>query len=213
VPTVCQPVAARGPNDPQWHVRIFDISAGGVGLIAVRRFERGTGLAVEIPAQGDYPGDTLLARVVRIEPAPGEGWLLGCAFVSVLSEDTATKLARLYTTGPQAEYPHASVANHAPEHSNATAANGTAQRLISRVRWHNRETGLERVARHMHLTGKWPLPPRTVLRLWQADRDGAGDYTRVVVHSCAQEGDAWLVSYSVLGAPSARTDWWVNDQD
>src|SRR5690349_18086621 len=92
LPTLCQPVAARGPDEPQWQARIRDISSGGFGLEVVRRFERGTGLAVEIPEEGDYHGDTLLARVVHVKSRPEGGWLLGCAFVSALSDDTVRRL-------------------------------------------------------------------------------------------------------------------------
>src|SRR5271166_2079984 len=48
--TSCQPLAARGDNDVCWSVRIKDVSAGGMGLVLTRRFERGTSLAIEIPA-------------------------------------------------------------------------------------------------------------------------------------------------------------------
>src|SRR4051794_12690677 len=84
--TTCQPVAARHDGDPTWSATIQDVSAGGVGLIVTRRFERGTGLSVEIPARGDEPANVLLARVTHVGALPDRKWLLGCAFISELSE-------------------------------------------------------------------------------------------------------------------------------
>ncbi len=98
--TTCQPVAARGPEEPHWQAQIRDLSAGGVGLAVVRRFERGTGLTIEIPAEGTYAGDTLLARVVHLRPLREGGWLLGCEFVSPLSEETVQRLVAMKMATP-----------------------------------------------------------------------------------------------------------------
>jgi hypothetical protein len=194
--TTCQPVAARGPDDPQWDARIRDISAGGIGLVVIRRFERGVSLAVEIPAEGDYVGDTLLARIVHVRAMPGEGWMLGCAFVSPLSEETVAKLVQLRQKLDAAQGLF------------STDRNGSGTVVIPKVLWHDVDSGMHRISRRLFLTGTWPLPARRILRVWVETRDGDADYTRVLVHSCEQQGEDWCVRYSVLGEPSpTMTDW------
>jgi hypothetical protein len=190
-------VASRGPDDPLWEARIRDISVSGLGLVAVRRFECGTALAVEIPEEGDYAGDTLLARVVRVEPLPEGAWLLGCTFVSTLSEDTVCRVARL------GQGTAASEGDGSPETDFAGSV------AIPRVVWRDAESGAERVSRHLLLTGHWPLRPQTVLKIWVESNTGIGDYTRISVHSCQRHGDHWVVYYSVLGRPSSRLTRWI----
>jgi PilZ domain len=96
--TSCQPLAARGDNDMCWSTRIKDISVGGMGLVLTRRFERGTSLAIEIPATASTPSDTLLAKVMHVTRLPDGQWLLGCAFVSILGDDEVQNLLRLGST-------------------------------------------------------------------------------------------------------------------
>src|SRR5262245_47309723 len=93
--TTCQPVAARGGSEFAWPAQIRDLSQGGLGIILNRRFEPGTGLAIDIPETDAYPGDTLLCRIVHATRWDGQ-WLLGCALVSPLSEE---ELQRLLTLG------------------------------------------------------------------------------------------------------------------
>src|SRR5262249_35993927 len=91
----CQPIAARGDRDRAWPGVIRDGSGGGGGLGLGRRFERGAGLAVEIPATASTPSEVLLARVVHATALPGGRWLLGCGFVSQLSDDELRRLLQL----------------------------------------------------------------------------------------------------------------------
>jgi hypothetical protein len=85
--SICQPVAARGPNELQWSARVHDLSAGGVGLLLPRRFERGTVLAVELQTSTASPSRLLLARVMHATARAGRGWLVGCAWVRGLTAD------------------------------------------------------------------------------------------------------------------------------
>src|SRR5687768_17234994 len=74
VDTVCQPIAARGAGELNWRARIKDVSAGGIGLVASRRFEPGTGLAIQIPLPNDPEGETYLVKVVRVQRALSGEW-------------------------------------------------------------------------------------------------------------------------------------------
>src|SRR4051794_37087348 len=91
----CQPPTLWGGKDLKWGAQIRDISVGGVSLVLRRRFERGAGLAIELPGSPDGLPNTVLARVVHVRPQEGGVWVLGCSFVSPLSEEeVATLLPR-----------------------------------------------------------------------------------------------------------------------
>src|SRR5438128_11861643 len=84
--TQCQPLAARSDNDINWPATLRNISAGGIGLLLQRRFEPRTGLAVELP---DLDGSrvTVFVRVIHATPQGKGAWLLGCSFVTPLTDE------------------------------------------------------------------------------------------------------------------------------
>src|SRR5438132_1629962 len=71
VHTTCQPPSAWC-KDP-WPATIRDISTGGLSLNLSRRFERGSGLAIELPTE-EGGTTTVLARVVHVSADPEGGW-------------------------------------------------------------------------------------------------------------------------------------------
>jgi hypothetical protein len=93
VPTSCQPAAAR---EMRWEATICDVSQGGVRLLLRRRFERGSGLAVELPGK-DGERYIVFAKVMQVQQEEDGNWALGCKFLSELSED---ELQRLVTFSP-----------------------------------------------------------------------------------------------------------------
>jgi hypothetical protein len=70
-------------------VKIKDVSRRGVGLVSPRRFEATTLLVLELDETASSPVH-VIARVVRIVSRPGGDWLVGCAFLSELSEEEFT---------------------------------------------------------------------------------------------------------------------------
>jgi hypothetical protein len=83
VQTTCQPPS--GWRKDPWPAVIRDIGPSGLSLTLNRRFERGTGLAIELP-DGNGSTSTILARIVHVATHPA-GWLHGCTFVGELSDD------------------------------------------------------------------------------------------------------------------------------
>src|SRR5205807_622730 len=81
-------------KDP-WPATIRGISTGGLSLTLGRRFEHGSGLAIEIPTE-DGATSIVLARVVRVSTHPDGGWLLGCSFISELSEEEVRHVLNLH---------------------------------------------------------------------------------------------------------------------
>jgi hypothetical protein len=66
--------------------RLHDISRGGVALVAPRGIEPGTELFVGLPTADPDVTLTQLARVVHARRLGPLHWLIGCEFLSRLSE-------------------------------------------------------------------------------------------------------------------------------
>ena len=75
-----------------WDACVCDISQGGIRMRLQRRFERGTGLAVELPGDGQRESSVVFVKVVHLRKAENGMWDLGCKFVSELSDDEVRRL-------------------------------------------------------------------------------------------------------------------------
>ena len=65
----------------------MDISCGGIGMVAERRFERGTILKIEVQGKHEGPPSLLIARVVHVGPNADGKWVLGCQFPSAMDKE------------------------------------------------------------------------------------------------------------------------------
>lgn len=92
IPTKCHPVSVLDMKEAGWHAAICDLSQGGLRLRLKRRFERGTGLAIELPGDDQHEPATVFVKVVHLHAEDGGEWSLGCKFVSELSEDEIHRL-------------------------------------------------------------------------------------------------------------------------
>lgn len=180
--TTCQPIAARGNEEPFWTAQIRDLSVGGVGVVLNRRFERGAGLAIEIPETTSCPATTLMGRVVHTTSMPGGQWLHGCEFVSLLSDD---ELQRLLDLGRAQSKP---VANELSPH------------VVPDVILEGLEGDYpRRLIRRFHLHGTWPPKPGTILKV----RLGiSGDHSYIRLERSVQEGANWVLFYTLCDSSS-----------
>jgi len=70
-----------------WPARIRDISLGGLCLQSSRRYEAATLIAVEPGDDATVPWETRLVHVRHLRQLDdGGGWVLGCAFVSLINQ-------------------------------------------------------------------------------------------------------------------------------
>jgi hypothetical protein len=92
LPASCRPVAAWLARDRNCPATIRTLSTQGLSLVLDRRFEAGAGLAVELPASDNRGVETLLVKVVQVDPRSGGQWRLRCAFITELGEDTVLAL-------------------------------------------------------------------------------------------------------------------------
>jgi hypothetical protein len=94
--TICEPISSLSTDEgvSGWPARVHDISAGGVGLSMLRRFEPGTVLLIELAADNERQSYAAPVRVVHAT-ADGEGrWILGCKFTRKLDEEDLQALVR-----------------------------------------------------------------------------------------------------------------------
>ena len=92
MPTTCQPATISDSDEMRWNATICDISQGGARLRVPRRFEKGTGLAVELPGDLERESAIVFVKVVHLRREDDGGWTLGCKFVSELGEDELQRL-------------------------------------------------------------------------------------------------------------------------
>jgi hypothetical protein len=92
IPTACHPASLLDAKEMRWHGVICDISQGGARLTLPRRFERGTGLAIELPGDANSEPSTVFVKVVHLQAQDDGSWMLGCKFVSELSDDEVNRL-------------------------------------------------------------------------------------------------------------------------
>jgi hypothetical protein len=197
----CQPIAARADKDILWSATVRDISVSGLGLVVGRRFERGTGLAIEIPPAGKHAGDTLLVKVVHITALAGGTWLLGCAFVSELSEDGLmglVELARLQQTALDQAAPEDQELAAEPAAGNAKSM------LVSDIRLsgsNHRGRVASVPVNRLFLTGTWPLAAGTLLKVRVAQDPDRYPPVFLKVTSCALEEGRWTLRYTFAKKP------------
>jgi hypothetical protein len=200
----CQPIAARGDKEMNWPANVRDISASGLGLVLRRRFEPGAGLAIDVHGTDSIPPFTLLARVVHATALPDGRWVLGCAFVSELSDDELRALLQLARA--QAALSESSLF-HQPL-KGPTSTSGAPPRAFVIRRFQLEGTTQEggrfrRFVRSLHLTGSWPLPVGTVLRVRAAREETTQPSVTIRVKGCRYVGSRLTLSCDVMDASPA----------
>lgn len=199
----CQPPSAwRGGRD--WPARIRDVSSGGLRLLLRRRFEPGTGLAVEVAGAEDDAPSTLLVRVVRVRAEADGCWLLGCTFVSPLGEE---EIQGLLQPG-----------------SPAAAETPAARPFVADIALRGKLVGggvIRRLIRKLYVPAPpWPLPAGLVIGLRfrpfsddppvqaRVDACRTADERRVLECTFLGEAPAGLTPREVVGAarPGAAVD-------
>ncbi len=184
----CQPVAAWMDRDFIWPATITDLSTGGVGIVLGRRFEPGAGLAVELPAMTDRTEETLLVRVMQVNALPGGHWMLGCAFLSELSEETVLALVN-QGSNPPACPSDAAVQQAGPPSSSGGRAG--LESVVANVRfcvWFSDGRTLWFTAKRVFPKLAWPLASGEKL-VFQLGRESMP----VLIHHCGQEAGRWTV--------------------
>ncbi len=96
---------AQGSGEPWCPAQIRDISTGGFCLHTSRRFEPGTVLSVDLAADAGRRAPLPTARVRRASAGEGGVWLIGCQFLTPLSDDEFEALCRQSGAEPETAQP------------------------------------------------------------------------------------------------------------
>jgi hypothetical protein len=192
--TTCQPPSSWG-KDP-WPAIIRDISTGGLCLSMHRRFERGSGLAIQLPAN-DGTTSTVLARVVFVRPHPDGGWLMGCSFISELSHEevqTVLNLDQLQQATPAADEEDEAVPVLPPE---AVGVSG----VLFQARLNPGKQVVRWYIKQLDLTGTWPLEQGKVVVLQMGTLESNIPSVHLSVRSCREFDSVWVINCRFLTPP------------
>jgi hypothetical protein len=92
----CQPMPASTVCETEtgWLGRLRDICPGGLALLMRRRFEPGTLLIIELSYQAEKRACSFRVKVLRATPEGKRRWIIGCEFLSPLSQQELRTLRR-----------------------------------------------------------------------------------------------------------------------
>jgi len=198
----CQPLAARGDNDIMWPATARDLSAGGIGLVLRRRFEPRTGLSLSLPEPGTDSTYTVFVRVVRVEPLPEGRWLLGCSFVTPLTEE---RLSSLLQAAQAAQAPPAPPVVETAPPSDDGPASVTIEKVVVmgvlfQVR-HGTHDPIRRKVTRLHVSGRWPLATGRAMKVWVGSGPRNESAADIRVNGCYKQDGRWLIDCYFLGPP------------
>jgi hypothetical protein len=176
-----------------WPATITDLSTRGVGIVLGRRFEPGAGLAIELPASAERCEETLLVKVMQVNPLPGGHWMLGCAFVSELSEDAVLAMVRQGKV-QQAGGDSQSV-GLSPGRAGHVSGRGALETVVANVRFCAQlgdGQALWFTAKRVYPKVDWPLAVGSGL-VFHMGGTAEPVNLRVVIEHCGQEEARWIV--------------------
>lgn len=179
VPAACRPASALGDPEAKWDAIILDVSQGGARLVLKRRFEPGTGLAIELP--GADAAYTVLAKVVYVKRQEDGRWSLGCRFISELSDSEQEHL--LHWTPPDEGPPR-----------------------IENVRFRlllKQAALIDCRVKHFQQMETWPLVPGAIFDLNGKCAKGRKWLLSVRVRECVQVSGGWNLTCELTKKPSA----------
>jgi PilZ domain len=218
LPTTCQPASAMEMKELRWTATIADISVGGARIHLPRRFEKGTGLAIELPGTEERESTVVFVKVVHVK-ALGDGtWALGCKFLSELSEDQLQTML----TATHHVLSSLKKESHAEENTEGQAeddlgdeptapiielAASPEPRYLSNVQLEVETSSsvVNCVIRRLNVTKSWPLIPGKVLSLNGKAPDGTPWTLRIQVVQCSEYETGWDIRGRSIG-PSSATE-------
>jgi hypothetical protein len=189
VPTTCQPPSAY-TKDP-WPAMIRDISTWGLSLTLNRRFERGSGLAIELPTE-DGTTATVLARVSNVRAFAEGGWLLGCEFISELSDEEVLFVVNVDPAKHAAPSKNGGGKDLAP----GSVSDVLFQAKVRRgwvLRWY---------VKRLDLAGGWPLTKGKVVAMRVGGLPADTAPLEMSVRDCRRFGSYWIIEGKLLAEPS-----------
>jgi hypothetical protein len=210
LPTTCQPASALEMKEMRWAGTICDISQGGVRLLLSRRFEKGTGLAIELPGDSEHEPAVVFVKVIHIHREENGAWSMGCKFVSDLSEDEVDRLltATSHVLGsskpPERRQEPEDLETSTLDDIETPAPipeflSNVSLRVETRSGSH-----VDCVINRLHVGTSWPLSAGKLLSVHGKADDGAPWSLRIQIAHCRQDAEGWQIDGRLITAAEAR---------
>ena len=205
LPVACQPAAAFGRELTRWSGTIRDVSQGGLRLILERRFEPGTGLAIELPEESSGETRTVLLKGVHVKRQLDGYWSLGCQFVSELSDDEIQRLLPNVSQG-QGEGEGEGDGQGAGSVRNRSRPTMYSEPLtVATVRLQielSTTTLIECIINKMIVPHTWPLATGNTISIRGGKKSGVPWQFHLRVVQCASHCGRWTLRGQLLNPPA-----------
>jgi hypothetical protein len=202
LPTTCRPASALAMKEMGWTATVVDISLGGLRINLQRRFEKGTGLAIELPADDEQEPTVVFVKVVHLQAIENGAWALGCRFISELGEDELQRLltsthnvlssskGQLFDEKDSDEVSFGSIPVSQPEIRIIT----DVHLLVAAQPGSFRECLVKR----LNVTKCWPLTAGKILSLRGKSSDHSPWSMRIQVLKCNPQGKGWEIQGRIV---------------
>jgi hypothetical protein len=195
LPTTCQPASALEMKELRWPATISDISQGGVRITLQRRFEKGAGLAIELPGNSERESSVVFVKVVHLKSRESGGWILGCRFLSELSDD---ELQYLLTS---TSHVLSSSKKECRVEETTGAGSHSTPRILPDVHFQI-ETApgsyLHCIVKRLDVSKCWPLAPEKFFRLKGVAQNKKPWSYRIQLIRWTAQGQGWLFQGRIL---------------
>lgn len=193
--TTCRPASIMGMNERRWAATIRDISRSGVRLHLERRFEKGTPLALDLPAVGEQETSVVFVKVVHMKIQDDGTWMLGCQFVSELSD---AELQGVLSPGPVP-----AAANATPREELA-ALMPPEEKILSNVHFRINIHGgcqISCLFNRFNASRCWPMRPGKSICISGHGRHNEKWSIKVKLEECIDGANFWKIQARLLHRP------------
>lgn len=194
LPSACQPASTWGSEEAKWSATIRNISAAGICLTLGRRFERGTGLAIDLPGAGGKNASTVLGKVVHVQPQADGTWSLGCELISELNDD---EIQSLLATKPKQALASQTTASKTPESTSESKKYNQVHCRLEILPG----TSIQYIIHELFVLESWPLPKGKVVTLRGVVGGAAWALKAQVVH-CRFRDEIWYLQCRLVSFPT-----------
>jgi hypothetical protein len=164
----------------------------GLSLNLNRRFEPGSGLAIELPSE-DGTTSTVLARVSHADAGPEGGWVLGCTFISELSDEEVRTILDLD--------PVKQASLHSPGQARMPGRSPSISGVLFQTRIGHGEV-LRWFVKRLDLAGGWPLPDGKEVVFCVGGLPASTPPVEMTIKKCRLIGSYWIVDCKFRSTPS-----------
>jgi hypothetical protein len=185
-----------------WAAKVVEISQGGLRINLQRRFEKGTYLAIEFPADDEQEHTVVFVMVIHLRAIKNGAWSLGCRFISELGEDELQRLlTSTHNVHSSSNGRHFDKKENGEVYSAAIAASQPKIRILTDVHVlvaAQPGSFRECLVKRLNVTKCWPLTAGKVLNLRGKSSDHSPWSMRIQVLRCNPQGKGWEIQGRIV---------------